>query len=122
VPVGNGRLLFQMGDVLPNPEWGRLKEKVMRKRITLAAAAALFSAAALMSGPAQAMPFGSPSGVLGAAEAVNPIEKTACWRYGWHGWGWYPCGYVVRPGYGYYGGGWRRGYGYGWRGHGWRRW
>ena len=80
-----------MGDVLPNPEWGRLKEKVMRKRITLAAAAALFSAAALMSGPAQAMPFGAPSGVLGAAEAINPIEKTACWRYGWHGWGWYPC-------------------------------
>jgi hypothetical protein len=110
-----------MGDVLPNPEWGRLKEEVMRKRITLAAAAALFSAAALLSGPTQAMPFGSPSGVLGAAEAINPIEKTACWRYGWHGWGWYPCGYVVRPGYGYYGG-WRRGYGYGWRGRGWRRW
>ena len=60
VPVGNGRVLFQMGDVLPNPEWGRLKEEVMRKRITLAAAAALFSAAALMSGPTQAMPFGSP--------------------------------------------------------------
>src|SRR5712671_6803486 len=104
VALGNGRLLSHMGDVLPNPEWGRLKEEVMRKRITLAAAAALFSAAALMSGPTQAMPFGSPSGVLGAAEALNPIEKTACWRYGWRGHGW------------------RRGYGYGWRGHGWRRW
>src|SRR5258705_12565883 len=69
------------------PNGGRLKEKVMRKRITLAAAAALFSAAALMSGPAQAMPFGSPSGVRGAAEAVNPSEKTACRRYGGLGWG-----------------------------------
>jgi hypothetical protein len=92
----------------------------MRKRITLAAAAALFSAAAVMSAPAQAVPFGSPSGVLGAAEALNPIEKTACWRYGWRGYGWYPCGYVVRPGHGFYGGGWR-GRGYGWR-RGWHRW
>ena len=91
----------------------------MRKKITVAAAAALFSAAALMSGPTQAMPFGSPSGVLGAAEAINPIDKTACWRYGWHGYGWYPCGYV-RPRYGFYGGGWR-GRGWGWH-RGWRRW
>jgi hypothetical protein len=83
----------------------------MRKMITLAAAATL-SAAALMSGPTQAMPFGSPSGVLGAAEAINPIEKTACWRYGGYGWGWYPC-VVARPGWGYRGWGWRR--------H-WRRW
>jgi hypothetical protein len=91
----------------------------MRKMITLAAAVAMLSAAALMSGPAQAVPFGSPSGVLGAAEAINPIDKTACWRYGWHGYGWYPCGYVVRPGWGYYGG-WRRP-GWGWN-RGWRRW
>jgi hypothetical protein len=90
----------------------------MRKMIMLAAAAALFSAAALVSGPAQAVPFGAPSGVLGAAEAINPIDKTACWRYGWNGWGWYPCGYVVRPGWGY--GGWRRP-GWGWR-RGWHRW
>jgi hypothetical protein len=89
----------------------------MRKMITLAAAATL-SAAALMSGPTQAMPFGSPSGVLGAAEAINPIDKTACWRYGGHGYGWYPCAYVVRPGWGY--GGWRRP-GWGWH-RGWRRW
>ena len=104
-----------MGDVLPNPETGATKEEVMWKKITLAAAAALFSAAALMSGPTQAMPFGSPSGVLGAAEAINPIDKTACWRYGWHGYGWYPCGGYVRPGWGW------RGRGYGWH-RGWRRW
>jgi hypothetical protein len=84
----------------------------MRKMITLAAAAML-SAAALMSGPAHAVPFGAPSGVLGAAEAISPIDKAACWRYGWHGWGWYPCGYVVRPGWGWRGYGWHRG---------WRRW
>jgi CubicO group peptidase (beta-lactamase class C family) len=88
----------------------------MRKVITLAAAAAMLSVAAVMSGPAQAMPLGAPAGVLGAAETINPIEKAACWRYGWHGWGWYPCGYYVRPGYGYgYGYGYRRGWG--WGGH-----
>jgi hypothetical protein len=88
----------------------------MRKMTMLAAAAAMLSAAALVSGPARAMPVGAPSGVLGAAETLNQIEKTACWRYGWHGYGWYPCaGYVVRPGWGY------RGYGWGWRRH-WRHW
>ena len=84
---------------------------------TAAVGIGAFSAAMLLSAPSQAMTLGG-----WRAETLNPVEKTACWRYGWHGWGWYPCGYVVRPGYGYYGGGWRRGYGYGWRGHGWRRW
>ena len=40
-----------------------------------------------------------------AARSINPIEKTACWRLGWHGWGLYPCGYYYGgyPYYGYYG-------------------
>ena len=73
----------------------------MRKLTSLAAVAALFSAAMLLSAPSQAMTPGTASGVKGAAATIDPVEKTACWRYGWHGWGWYPC---------YYGG-----YGYGYR-------
>ena len=57
------------------------------------------------------IPTFDPGAVRPAAEAVNPIENTACWRRGWNGWGWYPCG-----GGAYYGGGpdyyhhWRRPY------------
>jgi hypothetical protein len=83
------------------------KEKVMRKLTTLAAAAALFSTAMLASAPSQAITFGAPSGVRGAAETLTVIDKTACWRRGWHGWGWYRC----------WGGDPR----WGWR-HRWRRW
>ena len=78
----------------------------MRKLTTLAAAAALLSTAMLVSAPSQAMTFGA-SGVRGAAETLTVIDKTACWRRGWHGWGWYRC----------WGGGPR----WGWR-HRWRRW
>jgi len=39
-----------------------------------------------------------------AAQSINPIEKTACWRLGWRGWGLYPCYYYYAyPYYGYYG-------------------
>lgn len=95
----------------------------MRKAMMLAAAAtAIFSAASLMPGPTHAMTFGSPAGVLGAAAAINPIENVACWRYGWHGLGWYPCGgvVVVRRGWGWRGRGWG-GRGRGWGGRGWHR-
>ena len=97
----------------------------MRKLTSLAAAAALFSAAMLLAAPSRAMTLGAPAGVNGAAATLNPVEKAACWRYGWHGWGWYPCvyGYSVYPYYGYgYGYGYRRwGWG-GWGGYGYRRW
>jgi hypothetical protein len=91
----------------------------MRRLSLLAAAAALFSAAALTSAPSQAMPIGT--GVQGAAETINPVDKAACWRYGWRGWGWYPCWYGPRY-YGAYGYGYRRwawGRPWGWRRH-WR--
>ena len=95
----------------------------MRKLTSLAAVAALFAAAMLFSAPSQAMTPGTASGVKGAAAAIDPIEKTACWRYGWHGWGWYPCYYgygYAYPRYGYYGYGYRP-YGY-YGGWGYRRW
>ncbi len=93
----------------------------MRKLSSLAAMAALFSAAMLLSAPSQAMTPGTAAGVKGAAATLDPVEKTACWRYGWRGWGWYPCyygGYYPYAGYRYYGGGPYWG-GYRW---GYRRW
>ena len=82
---------------------------------------ALSTAAALLAGPlvfgsnrAEAMVGAPPLGQ--AAQSINPIEKTACWRLGWHGWGLYPCGYY----YGYYGGYPYYGYGYPYYGYGWR--
>jgi len=92
----------------------------MRKLTSLAAVAALFVSVLLLSAPSQAMTLGAPSGVKDAAATLDPVEKTACWRYGWHGWGWYPCyygGYSPYR-YGYYGYG--RPYGY-YGGYGYRR-
>src|SRR5215813_10067086 len=100
-------------------------EVVMRKLTSLAAVAALFVSVLLLSAPSQAMTLGAPSGVKDAAATLDPVEKTACWRYGWHGWGWYPCYYggyyPYYGGYGY-GYGYRRWGGYGWGGWGYRRW
>jgi len=87
----------------------------MRKLTPLAALAAL-SASVLLAAPSQAMTPGTAAGVKGAAATLDPVEKTACWRWGWRGWGWYPCGYY---------GGYRWGYGprWGWGGGwGYRRW
>ena len=80
----------------------------MRKlALTVAASAAILAAGSLIGTRAEAMSLGGPAGIREAADAVSPVEKTACWRWGWRGWGWYPC-------YRYWG------YRYGWRGHGWR--
>src|SRR5215471_2133980 len=77
------------------------------RNVTSLAAATAFSAAMLLSAPSQAMTPGAAAGVKGAAATLDPVEKTACWRYGWHGWGWYPCFYGGY--YPYYGGwGYRR--------------
>jgi hypothetical protein len=89
----------------------------MRRLTSLAAVAALFSASVLLSAPSQAMTPGTGAGVKRAAAAIDPVEKTACWRWGWHGWGWYPCYAGVYPGYGYR----YWGYGRGWGGWGHRR-
>jgi hypothetical protein len=94
----------------------------MRKLTPLAAVAAL-SASVLLSVPSQAMTPGTAAGVKGAAATLDPVEKTACWRYGAYGWGWYPCYYGVYPGYRYWGyGGWGYRRWGGWGGWGYRRW
>jgi hypothetical protein len=104
------------------------EETKMRRTVV-----ALSTAAALIAGPlvlgstrAEAMVTAPQLGRAG--QSINPIEKTACWRWGWRGWGWYPCGYYYGgygygPGYypGYYGGYWgpRWGWGHRWGGGGW---
>jgi len=65
----------------------------MRKlALTVAATAAILAVGSLSAYRAEAMTLGGPAGVRGAIDAISPVEKTACWRWGWHGWGWYPCG------------------------------
>jgi len=84
----------------------------MRKlALTVAATAVILAVGSLSAYRAEAMTLG-PAGVRAAIDAVNPVEKTACWRWGWHGWGWYPC-------YRYYG---YRPYYHGWRWRRWHRW
>jgi hypothetical protein len=67
----------------PFPEGG-----VHMRNIVLAAtcAAALLAAAA----PAGAMIL-DPGAARSAAASIDLVDQTACWRWGWHGWGWYPC-------------------------------
>ena len=64
---------------------------------------ALIGASAIVAaklGSAGAVPL-DPAAMRPAVGAVNPIEKTLCWRWGWHGWGYYPCGYWVAPRWGW---------------------
>jgi len=80
----------------------------------------LATSALVVGGSAYAMPVGS-SAMKPASDAVSPIEKSALYivegnRYcfyfdGWHGPGWYRCGFEFRRGLGWGGV-------YGW--HGWR--
>jgi hypothetical protein len=91
----------------------------MRKLTTLAVAAFLAIGAALLPSRSNALPLSSAAADIRlSVDGLNLIEKTQwVWggrRYcfyptGWHGPGWYWCGYA-----------WRRGFGwggvYGWRG------
>jgi hypothetical protein len=74
-------------------------------RILLAAGAAALLWT-LASTPAGAFT-NDPGAIRPAIGALDTVEKTACWRWGWHGWGWYPCyrwgwgpGYYHRWGWG----------------------
>jgi hypothetical protein len=91
----------------------------MRNSVLLSAAAALLASGTLMAGPAVAAA-GPFEGLRVVAEPLGLVEKTqfiylgrrhCFYPDGWHGPGWYWCGYN-----------WRRGFGWGgpegW--HGWR--
>ena len=90
----------------------------MRRTLVGLSAAAVLIAGSLLFGSnrAEAMVTAAPLGQAG--QSINPMEKTACWRLGWRGWGLYPCGvfYGVYPyyyGYGPASGSYGYGYGYG---------
>jgi hypothetical protein len=65
-----------------------------RKKCVLPSVAALvFGAAALTAGGAQAVPLSLSGGAHTTFAPPSPVEQVACWRFGRHGWGWYPfCG------------------------------
>ncbi len=92
----------------------------MRKSLLGAAGAAFLACASAQVADAQLT-----SGVLsGSSQAmVQPVQfyvwggRNYCWYYnGWHGPGWYWCGFRWRSGFGW-GGGWGW---HGWRGAGYR--
>ena len=81
----------------------------MRKLILTAAAVAL-TASSLLVAKADATPLGAGSGVRSAADSLGIVEKSQffyggrdyCWYPdGWHGPGFYWCGYAYRPGFGW---------------------
>jgi hypothetical protein len=57
--------------------------------VTSVAATALL-VATLMPVQAGALPIANADSAHAAFDDVGPIEKSACWGYGWRGWGWYP--------------------------------
>src|ERR1700730_16679536 len=81
--------------------WRPSKEYILRHIFILHIAAALvFEALAFNSDRVDAMI--SNPGLGRLVDALSPIEKAGCWRYCWHGWGWYwRCGW-----------GWARGWGW----------
>jgi hypothetical protein len=90
----------------------------MRKSVLVLTATAAMLAGGLMTiDRAGAITLGNPGAIRGAVDTVNPVEQAGCWRYGWHGWGWYP---FCRRFYGY---GYHRPWGWGWhRHHRWHGW
>jgi hypothetical protein len=59
----------------------------MRQTVTLVAAIVVTAAAAWPS--AKAAPPGMTE-LRQAGEAITVLDEVRCWRWGWHGWGWYP--------------------------------
>ncbi len=101
-------------------------------RLVLSTVAAAALTASSMFSMAVAAPLADQTAMHHATADFAPIEKTQffwggqnyCWYpVGWHGPGYYWCGYAWRRGYGWGGGrGWGRGHGWGghhggWGGH-----
>src|SRR2546423_15182240 len=91
----------------------------MRRLGVIIAAASALAASVAITGGAQATPFAAPEAMRAAAGHVDPIENVQvfvwhgrryCWYDdGWHGPGFYWCGYAWRSGIGWGGGvGWGR--------------
>jgi hypothetical protein len=90
------------------------------RRILLAVSAAALITGPFVLGSNRAEAMVTASQLDRAEQSIDPIEKAGCWRWGWRGWGWYPCGYYGGPGWGPYH---RWGWGHRWGGWGWHhRW
>jgi hypothetical protein len=75
-----------------NPRRRQMRQMRIRILVTSAAVAAL-SVATSIPEHADAMPMINAENAHAALDASGPVEKMACWAYGWRGWGWYPfCG------------------------------
>jgi hypothetical protein len=73
-------------------------ENIMRAFLLAAAGATAILTAGPLATRSEAMPIG-PS-LRPAAEAVSPVQKAGCYRWGRLGWGWCPwCGYAWGPRY-----------------------
>jgi hypothetical protein len=86
--------------------------------ITIAAATAFVAGAPIMGASVGAAPIVAPEAIRAATDSMNVVESVQfiwagrdyCWYDdGWHGPGWYWCGYAFNSGYGWGGG-------YGWHG------
>jgi len=65
----------------------------MRHILVAVSTAAALIAGTFVLGPNRAEAMVTAPQLDRAEQSISPIEKTACWRSGWRGWGWYPCGY-----------------------------
>jgi hypothetical protein len=68
------------------------REGDMQKLGFILIAAAILAVGVLAGGRAEALGV-APAGIRAAIEASSAVETIACRekRWGWHGWGWYPC-------------------------------
>jgi len=62
---------------------------VRKLALMLPAAVAILLAASMASHRADAMMV-TTAGLGAATESIAPMQAVRCWRWGWHGWGWYP--------------------------------
>ena len=69
--------------------------KIMRRLCVTLAGASVFMLVGLVGIDVANATSLAGASVRIAADSITPVEKTACWRHGWHGWGWYPCGAAV---------------------------
>ena len=57
--------------------------------LAVSVAATALSVATLMPDQARALPLANSESAHATFDATSPVEKSACWGYGWRGWGWY---------------------------------
>jgi hypothetical protein len=69
----------------------KLEESIMRvsRSVPIVISVIVACAAAIVPDHAQAIPLNDAQGVHASSETLNYVQRTACWRYGWHGWGLY---------------------------------